>query len=340
MTAPVATPTIAVVGSLNVDTLLAVPHFPEPGNTVIANNWQTRYGGKGANQALAAARQGAIVSLIGCVGNDTYGQPYLDFLASEGLNITSVRMTEDAGTGTAFVFVNPKGENSIVCFGGANSQLSAHDVYSQDAAIATADIVLCQMETTTEATLYALRRAAELGKTTMLNPSPLNTEFPWGDVPIDFLIANEREAAALLGYFVESTREAAQIRATMADLGVSTLIITRGGEPTFAFSAHQALKVPPPAVEVVDTVGAGDAFTGAFAVHWAQTHNLLQTLRKANIAGALTTTKPGAQEAIPGREEVDTFGQQPSPSAGEEDALVPQEAEETPQEYAAEDEQV
>jgi hypothetical protein len=124
---------------------------------------------------------------------------------------------------------------------------------------------------------------------------------------LDFLIVNEREAAALLGYFVEDTTAAPRIRDTMADLGVSTLIITRGGQPTMAFSAHHALKVPPPSVEVVNTVGAGDAFAGAFAVHWAQTQDLLSALRKANIAGAIATTRPGAQDAIPTREEVDAF---------------------------------
>jgi len=177
--------------------------------------------------------------------------------------------------------------------------------------------VLCQLETTVEATVAALQHAAALGKTTVLNPSPLQTEFPWGKLAIDFLIVNEREAAALLGYFVESTAEAPQIRDTMADLGVSTMVVTRGPQPTFAFSAHQALTVPPPEVEVVNTVGAGDAFAGAFAVHWAQTHDLLSALRKANIAGALATTRHGAQEAIPTREEVEAFTARPLTTATE-----------------------
>jgi ribokinase len=257
---------------------------------------------------------------------------------SQGLNVTGVRLCDDASTGSASVFINPEGENSIVVLGGANAWLTADDVKAQATAIETADIVLCQMETTLEATVTALERAAELGKTTMLNPSPLIAEFPWGKTPVDFLIANEREAAALLGYFVESTVESAQIRAAMADLGVSTLIITRGAQPTFVFSAHQALKIPPPIVEVVDTVGAGDAFAGAFAVHWAQSHNLLQSLRKANIAGAITTTRAGAQYAIPTREEVDSFGK-PAPESTTEDALVPV-PEAGPPDFAEADEQI
>lgn len=322
MTEPVLTPTVAVIGSLNVDTLLAVPHFPVAGNTVTATGWETRYGGKGANQALSSCRQGAIVSLIGCVGNDAYGQPYLDYLAGEGLNVAGVALREDGGTGTAFVFVNPEGENSIVRLGGANVLLTADDVLAQVAVLETADVVLCQLESPLDAVVAALQHAAALGKTTILNPSPMSEEFPWGQIGIDFLIANEREAAALLGYFVENTSDAPRIRAAMAELGVSTLIITRGAQHTFAFSAHQALKVPPPEVEVVDTVGAGDAFAGAFAVHWVQTQNLLQSVRMANIAGAITTTRAGAQEAIPTREEVENFGKHPTLSSGDEAALV------------------
>ncbi len=215
---------------------------------------------------------------------------------------------EGANTGSAIICVDGRGENFIVTRAGANELLTASDVFAQNVIIEAMDTLLCQLETPVEAVVCALQHASSLGKTTMLNPSPLSAEFPWGQVIIDFLIVNEREAGSLLGYFVESTAEAPQIRAQMVDMGVNTLIITRGAEPTFAFSSHQALKVPPPTVEVVDTVGAGDAFAGAFAVHWAQTGNLLQSLRKANIAGALTTTKTGAQEAIPTRAEVDSFG--------------------------------
>lgn len=338
MTEPVANPTVAVVGSLNIDTLLSVPRFPEAGQTVASTGWSARLGGKGANQALAACRQGAIASLIGCVGADTNGSTYLDYLAGEGLNVAGVLQREDAATGTAYVLVNPAGENCIVTLAGANGLLSAEDVLAQTAALDSADIVLCQMETTLAATIAALQHASKLGKTTMLNPSPLHPEFPWGQVAVDFLIANEREAAALLGYFVESTAEAPQIRATMADLGVSTLIVTRGAEPTFAFSAHQALKMPPPAVEVVDTVGAGDAFIGAFAVRWAQTLNLLGSIRRANIAGALATTRPGAQEALPTREEVEAFSRRSGEST--EDTLVPDDKPGPPREVPSPDEQV
>jgi ribokinase len=312
MPEPVATPTITVVGSLNLDTLLNVPHFPEPGSTVLCTGWDARYGGKGANQAIAASRQGAEVNIIGCVGDDPVGSAYVNSLIEQSVGVSGIQPLQQTQTGRAYVCINTDGQNTIVVNQGANIYLSADMVLAQDPLLEASDVVLAQCEVPIEAVVVALQRASELGKTTMLNASPINPEFPWGQVPIDFLIVNEREAAALLGYFVESTNEAATVRSQMADLGVGTMIITRGKEHTFAFSPNQALKVPPPKVEVVDSTGAGDAFAGAFAVHWAQTQNLLTSLRKANTAGAITTTRLGAQDAIPTRDEVDGFGKPPA----------------------------
>lgn len=312
MTDEAPPPVIAVVGSLNVDTLLAVSELPQPGHTVAATGSEVRFGGKGANQALAAKRQGGEVTLIGCVGSDNAGQAYYEHLLEQGLNMSGVVQYANTNTGSAFICVDGRGENFIVTRAGANSMLTAADVLSSHTVLEAAGVLLCQLETPVESVVCALQHASSLGKVTILNPSPLSAEFPWGQVIIDFLIVNEREAASLLGYFVESTAEAPQIRAQMADMGVNTLIITRGSEPTFAISAHQALKVPPPLVNAVDTVGAGDAFAGAFAVYWARTGNLLQSVRLANIAGALATTRAGAQDAIPTREEVESFGKAPA----------------------------
>jgi ribokinase len=321
-----ASPNVAVVGSLNLDTILTVPHIAEPGSTVAATSWESRFGGKGANQAIAASRQGATVSLIGCVGSDASGRAYRDYLSSQSIDVTGLQPLDSVQTGRAYVCVDPQGTNTIVTASGANGYLSAQMVLHQHTALENADVVMCQLEVPLEATISALQRATELGRITVLNPSPMNSHFPWGQVPVDFLIVNEREAAALLGYQVESTGEAATIRSQMADLSVGTLIITRGKEHTFLFSSKQALKVPPPAVKVVDSTGAGDAFAGAFAVHYAQTGDLLKSLRLANIAGALTCTRMGAQDAIPMRDEVDSFGKAPetrnTPQAAGSDELV------------------
>jgi ribokinase len=321
-----AIPNVAVVGSLNLDTILTVPHFAQPGSTVAATSWESRFGGKGANQAIAASRQGATVSLIGCVGNDASGRAYRDYLSNQSIEVTGLQPLDSVQTGRAYVCVDPQGTNTIVTASGANGYLSAQMVLHQHMALENADVVMCQLEVPLEATISALQRATELGRITVLNPSPMNSHFPWGQVPVDFLIVNEREAASLLGYQVESTGEAATIRSQMADLSVGTLIITRGREHTFLFSSKQALKVPPPSVNVVDTTGAGDAFAGAFAVHYAITRDLLKSLRLANVAGALTCTRMGAQDAIPMRDEVDSFGKPPeerrAPQATGNDELV------------------
>jgi ribokinase len=322
MTPPTPTPNIAVIGSLNVDTIYRVSHFPEVGATVAATDVQRRFGGKGANQALAAARQGAQVSMICSVGNDGEGNSYLDYLAAQGLNVSGAQVLEGVETGAACINVKPNGDNTIVCAAGANAYLTGDHVATQSELLDAADVLLCQFETPVESLVWALQRASELGKTTILNPSPQNTEFPWGQVAIDFLIVNERESAALFGYFVQDTNEAPQLRGQMADLGVSTLIITRGADPTIVISAHQAFKVPPPAAEVVDTTGAGDAFAGAFAVHWAKTHNLLVSIRKANISAAISTERLGAQESLPTFDEVENFGSVVLPSSFEVGQLV------------------
>jgi len=293
------------------DTLLSVPYLPNLGATVSATGLTEGYGGKGANQAMAAALQGANVSLIACVGNDDGGTSYINRLLDVGIDVSGVQPLEGIPSGQAYITVDPEGQNTIVTATGANGYLTADLVLEHHLLIHNADALLCQLEVPVEAVVTALQHAAELGVTTILNPSPPNMEFPWGQVTIDFLIVNEEEAEALLGHAVESTQEAASIRSQMVDLGVQTLIITRGAQHTFAFSPNQALKVPPPVVDVVDTVGAGDSFAGAFAVHWASTHNLLDSLRKANTAAAISTQMPGAQESLPTLEQVENFGKTP-----------------------------
>jgi len=300
-------PVITVVGSLNVDTLLTVPDFPRPGMTVGATCLSTVYGGKGANQALAALKQGAAVNMIGCVGLDSDGSAYLEHLMIQNMNVSGVQPLEGVATGRAYITVNAEGQNTIIVAAGANGELTPDQITAHDALLEGSDVVLCQLEVPLKATLHALQRGNALGKTTMLNPSPLNPEFPWGAVAIDFLIVNEEEAATLLGRLVEDTEEAEAVRTQMVTLGVDTLIITRGARDTLAFSAQDALKITPPTVKVVDTVGAGDAFAGAFAVHWAVTRNLLESLRRASIAASLSTLLPGAQGSLPTWEKVETF---------------------------------
>jgi ribokinase len=292
---------IAVVGSLNVDILADVQRLPRPGETVVATQVITRYGGKGANQALAAARQGARVTMIGCVGDDPEGRTYMDQLRREGITVSTMKTARATSTGTAFIAVSSENaENQIIVHPGANGQLTAATVRNQRARIAVASALLVQLEVPLEAVLAAIEIANETRIPVVLNPSPISPDFPWGTCRIDFLIVNQTEAETLFGLPVDTlaTTPASWITA-LAEKKVQTLIVTCGGQPTQTFHHSHYEAVPPHTVTPVDTVGAGDTFAGVFAAQHHSGKPFIEAVRWANVAGALATLKPGAQEGIP-----------------------------------------
>jgi len=297
---------LVVVGSLNIDYIASVQRLPGAGETVPASGLVRRFGGKGANQALAAARQGAQVSLIGCVGADEAGRAYRRRLREEGINAAGISTTARALTGTALIAVDPAGENVIVVAPGANAALKASAVRAWRPLIEAAQMVLLQLEVPMAAVTEAVRLANRAGVPVVLNPSPLREGFPWGRCQVETLIVNEMEAQALFGLAPEefAARPAAG-RSALAERKVQRLIITRGAKPTLCSSEDACLEVPTLAVKPVDTVGAGDAFAGAFAARRAQGMDLLEAIRCANCAGALATLKAGAQESIPSRAATD-----------------------------------
>ena len=291
---------VTVVGSLNVDLIADVPHLPKPGETVPASGLTRRFGGKGANQALAAARQGARVTMIGCVGNDAEGRTYMDQLRREGVTVSTMKTARGLSTGTAFIAVAADAENQIIVYPGANGQLTAAAVRNQRSRIAVASALLTQLEVPLEAVLAAIEIANESRVPVVLNPSPACPDFPWGGPTIDYLITNESEATALFGLSPASLlTEPSHWLPLLKQKKVSTLIITRGPQSTLALHQGAPLEVPAFPVTPVDTVGAGDTFAGVFA---AQAHSgkpLAEAIRWANVAGALATLKAGAQEGIP-----------------------------------------
>jgi len=281
-------PRICVVGSMNVDYFMRVERLPGPGETVVAREFTERFGGKGANQAIAAARQGAHVAMIGCVGHDDMGAAYLSRLNEEGIEIGGIRQVEGL-TGSAFISVDAAGENTIVVAAGANAQVTAADVDAARDAIVTADVVMVQLETTLEAVREACRLAHEFGKRVILNPSPWRDDLPWAELKPEFLILNAGEAARL-GSAAHGTR-----------------LVTQGAKPTQVIAKERSFEVAAFPVEPVDTVGAGDAFAGAFATWLARGDSVELAVRKANAAAALTTLEIGAQEAMPGYAETLAF---------------------------------
>jgi ribokinase len=295
-------PNVIVIGSLNLDYIASVPRLPAPGQTIAATGLVRRFGGKGANQAVAAARQGARVSLIGCVGADAEGAAYRQRLRKEGIDTTGVSVNPKALTGTALIAVDQSAENMIVVAAGANGQLKPKAIREQQKRLVGAGILLLQLEVPLATVLAAIRIANASKVPVILNPSPLHDDFPWGDCQIDTLIVNAGEAAAIFG--LEIAHLSAQIsswRRGLADRAIKRLIITRGAEPTICLEAETNFEVPTLKVEPIDTVGAGDAFAGTFAARRAEGLAVETAIAYANCAGALATRRAGAQEAMPNR---------------------------------------
>lgn len=295
---------IVVIGSINVDLIAKVAHLPKPGDTVSATQLVKRFGGKGANQALAAARHGAQVMLIGNLGDDPDGRDYRNHLRREGINCSSLN-TIRGGTGNAFISVDDKGENQIVVIPGANGALTGPSIKMQRSRIAVAKALLIQLEIPTEAVTDAIRIANETKVSVVLNASPVAPDFPWGDLKLDVVIVNDNEAQQI--FDLKPSAAAAHHdswKERLTKHRIRELIITRGAQPTLLITKVSVTEVPAHPITPVDTVGAGDTFAGAFVTHFAEGADLIESIRWANVAAALSTQKSGAQEGVPHRGDV------------------------------------
>jgi len=289
-------PVISVVGSLNVDHTFRVSRFPEPGETLTALGAEMSFGGKGANQAVAAARAGGKVRMIGCLGNDERGREYRARLEAEEIENSGV-LTVETSTGAAFITVDRKGENTIVVDPGANHALTPKMLEDSASRIEESAVTLLQLECPPEVVAAAAVLTRAAGRKVVLNPSPWQPEAMAGDIPVDVLIVNEREAESLPG----------GPEGFCSRMGCEAVIVTRGASPTRIVSRGGSSEVSPPKVSPVDTVGAGDAFAGVFALAYARGLGLGEAVRMANAAAALATLKRGAQEAIPRGREIEAM---------------------------------
>lgn len=297
-------PSVVVVGSLNIDRTFRVPHIPAPGETLTAGAAYSCFGGKGANQAIAAARAGAEVRMVGCVGNDDDADRYRAQLAAEGIDSTGLATAEDMATGSAFITVDDGGENAIVVHPGANHALTPAMIEAAGSVFEGADVLLLQLE----CPLPAVRRAGELareaGATVILNPSPWDDAVRSAGLPVDVFIVNETEARALTGR--DPAALAGDSAGALKSASCDVLIVTRGADRTLAVAtAEGVIECAPPVVTPVDTVGAGDTFAGAFAVARAEGRSLREAVAFSNRAAALATQLPGAQAAIPTRDVIE-----------------------------------
>lgn len=297
-------PAVSVVGSLNIDYFTRVEVLPVPGETVASHSLELFRGGKGANQAISAARQGASVRFFGCVGDDAEGQDYRDALAAEGIDLESLQ-TGTSRTGAAFITVEESGENTIVVAGGANEELTESDIRKNAPRLTSSDAVLANFEIPIPALVGAARIANNSSVPLIINPSPYDPIFPWQEIQTDYLIVNEGEAVEVME-FDPLQEDVSYVRQRLTELRVEHLIITCGSDDTVVFPRRaEPLTVPTLPVLPVDTVGAGDAFAGCFTCRIAEGESLEKAIRAANCAGALATLGSGAQDPIPDREKVE-----------------------------------
>lgn len=309
-------PRIVVVGSVNTDLVLRVPHLPSAGETVAGSGLLTLSGGKGANQAVAAARQGASVHFVGAVGADDLGGRQRRNLAREGMDLAHLATAAGLETGLAMIAIDAQGQNMIMLSEGANASVSADQVEAARSLIESADILLCQLETPLPAVRHAIDIAHAKGVPVMLNPAPARPLDAALLSQVDYLLPNETEAALLTGMPVEPGRAEQARRAAQAlrAAGVRCVLVTLGSQGVLVSDGRTVSLEPAMNVPVVDTTGAGDTFVGCFAVAIAQGRPLADAVREAQCAAALKVTRLGAQAAIPRRDEVRAFMQAASPA--------------------------
>ena len=295
---------IVVVGSFNTDLVSYVQRMPRPGETVHGDTFMTGAGGKGSNQAVAAARLGAEVTFIGRLGKDVFANLAYEIWDAEGINSDYVVQDEETATGVAPIFVDSAGENMIVVVLGANSRIQSSDIDAARERIAAADVLVAQLEINTDMVTYALQVAKEVGITTILNPAPAAPIARETIQLADFLTPNETELESLSGGPVSDVEAAARALMTRDD---QTVVVTMGAQGAQIVSRDQSGLQPTFNVDVLDTTGAGDAFNGALAVGLAERKTLRDAVRFANATAALCVTKAGAAGSAPYRADVDAM---------------------------------
>ncbi|UMZ14095.1 ribokinase [Pseudomonas sp. MPFS] len=298
---------VVVVGSLNMDLVTRAERLPRGGETLTGKSFATVPGGKGANQAVAAARLGAQVSMVGCVGEDAYGEQLRGSLLGEGIDCQAVDRVPGS-SGVALIVVDDSSQNAIVIVAGGNGELSPEKVVGFDPVLQQAEVIICQLEVPQETVGYTLKRGRELGKTVILNPAPATGPLPesWYG-PIDYLIPNESEATALTGLEVDSLESAEQAASRLVAAGAGKVIITLGAQGSLFADGCRFEHFPAPKVTAVDTTAAGDTFVGGFAAALAAGKSEADAIRFGQIAAALSVTRAGAQPSIPMLSDVQAF---------------------------------
>ncbi|HPG20076.1 MAG TPA: ribokinase [Flexilinea sp.] len=294
---------IFVIGSLNMDLVFNYDIFPEKGETVVGESFMINEGGKGANQAIASARQGAKVMMVGCVGNDLYGRKLIETMNRNNVDVSNIRIHQSESTGTALIMVG-ENNNRIIIIPGANSRTSKRQIYPVFSKVEKGDILLCQMEIPCETVFFALEEAKKQGMFTILNPAPAK------NIPdniyqyIDLIIPNETEAKTISGISCNDEDSYKKTIEYFCNKGVREVIITLGekgavygAKKTFAiFSSHPA--------QIIDTTAAGDTFVGTIAAEVSKGKQVSESVDKACIAASIAISRHGAMQSIPTEAEI------------------------------------
>ena len=297
---------ICVIGSLNMDLVVNVDAMPKPGQTIIGSNFKEVPGGKGANQAVAMARLNGNVSMIGKVGEDGFGQTLISSLKNDKVDTTYIQTTKGS-TGVALITVDKNAQNSIVVSPGANFEVKEEDIDNNIKAIENSDIVVLQLETPLNTIKYALNKAKELNKYTILNPAPavkLDDEIIKN---VDLLTPNETELEIISGVSIETEEDIQKAAQIMIEKGVKELIVTLGSKGSLYINKEKSMFKKAYKVEAVDTTAAGDSYTGALAVALSQDKGIADAMDFASKVGALSVLKEGAQSSLPTLEDVKNF---------------------------------
>ena len=302
-------PKIVVVGSSNTDMVIKMERLPIPGETIIGGDFIMAAGGKGANQAVAAARLGGEVTFVARVGTDMFGKQAIQNFQHEGINTNFIIEDDFSPSGVALIFVDRKGENSIAVASGANSKLSEQDVAKAEEEIKNAKVMLLQLETPLETVRYAVRLASETGTKVILNPAPARKLDEGLLRMITVLSPNESETELLTGVKVEDEKSAKQAAEVLRAIGIANVVITMGSKGSFLVTEDQAVMLPTKKIEAMDTTAAGDAFNGALAYALAKNEPIEDAVRFANLVGAFSATKMGAQPSMPSFDEIQQFGE-------------------------------
>ena len=296
---------VVVLGGINMDLVTISARFPRPGETVVGSRFLTYPGGKGANQAVAAARMGAATAMVGRVGDDVFGPQLIETLRDSGIKVDGVAVAQDTTSGIAVINIDESAQNQIIQILGANDTCGDAEAVRVGQALVNASTLLLQLEVSVDLSLKVAKEAFEQGKTVILDPGPVR------HIPSEFfaycsvITPNETEAQALVGFPVVDRTPAAQAAEQLLARGVGIAVVKLGAQGVYFANADGGDFVTPFQVDAIDSVAAGDAFNGALAVSLAEGATLEQSVRMAAAAGALAVTKSGAQDSMPYRKEVE-----------------------------------